>query len=88
MPAHDVTLCPHVEHFTCVVKMLYNLQYTQVLATLSTKFSPEEKQAWVSSGALKKVKFKSHIISITPDAVKCLFNLLFVFILIFSSLHS
>uniref|UniRef100_A0A8C9YD98 E3 ubiquitin-protein ligase n=1 Tax=Sander lucioperca TaxID=283035 RepID=A0A8C9YD98_SANLU len=44
------------EHFTCVVKMLYNLQFTQALAALSTKFSPEERQAWSTSGALKKVK--------------------------------
>ncbi|XP_029936212.1 E3 ubiquitin-protein ligase ubr3 [Myripristis murdjan] len=42
------------EHFTCVVKMLYNLQYIQALAALSAKFSPEERQAWSSSGALKK----------------------------------
>uniref|UniRef100_A0AAQ5YHU1 E3 ubiquitin-protein ligase n=1 Tax=Amphiprion ocellaris TaxID=80972 RepID=A0AAQ5YHU1_AMPOC len=44
------------EHFTCVVKMLYNLQFTQALAALSTKFSSEERQAWSTSGALKKVK--------------------------------
>lgn len=49
-----------VEHFTCVVKMLYNLQFTQALAALSTKFSSEERQAWSTSGALKKVKMKSH----------------------------
>ncbi|XP_060910406.1 E3 ubiquitin-protein ligase ubr3 isoform X2 [Labrus mixtus] len=42
------------EHFTCVVKMLYNLQYTQALAAISSKFSPEERQAWCTSGALKK----------------------------------
>uniref|UniRef100_A0A8C6Q7G2 E3 ubiquitin-protein ligase n=1 Tax=Nothobranchius furzeri TaxID=105023 RepID=A0A8C6Q7G2_NOTFU len=43
------------EHFTCVVKMLFNLQFIQALAILSTKFSPEERQAWVTSGALKKL---------------------------------
>uniref|UniRef100_A0A3Q3J047 E3 ubiquitin-protein ligase n=1 Tax=Monopterus albus TaxID=43700 RepID=A0A3Q3J047_MONAL len=42
------------EHFTCVVKMLYNLQFSQALAALSTKFSPEERQAWSTSGALMK----------------------------------
>uniref|UniRef100_A0A8P4GKC7 E3 ubiquitin-protein ligase n=1 Tax=Dicentrarchus labrax TaxID=13489 RepID=A0A8P4GKC7_DICLA len=42
------------EHFTCVVKMLYNLQFTQALAALSSKFSPEERQAWSTAGALKK----------------------------------
>lgn len=53
------TFSPHVEHFTCVVKMLYNLQFIQALAALSSKFSPEERQAWSSTGALKKVKVKS-----------------------------
>uniref|UniRef100_A0A665VIU1 E3 ubiquitin-protein ligase n=1 Tax=Echeneis naucrates TaxID=173247 RepID=A0A665VIU1_ECHNA len=43
------------EHFSCVVKMLYNLQFTQALAALSAKFSPEERQAWSTSGALKKL---------------------------------
>uniref|UniRef100_A0A3Q3LCK0 E3 ubiquitin-protein ligase n=1 Tax=Mastacembelus armatus TaxID=205130 RepID=A0A3Q3LCK0_9TELE len=42
------------EHFTCVVKMLYSLQFIQALAALSTKFSPEERQAWSTSGALMK----------------------------------
>lgn len=46
----------HVEHFTCVVKMLYNLQFTQGLAAMSTKFSSEERQARVTSGALAKVQ--------------------------------
>ncbi|XP_034418334.1 E3 ubiquitin-protein ligase ubr3 isoform X3 [Cyclopterus lumpus] len=44
------------EHFICVVKMLYNLQFTQAVAAVSAKFSPEERQAWSTSGALKKVK--------------------------------
>uniref|UniRef100_A0A673W9C8 E3 ubiquitin-protein ligase n=1 Tax=Salmo trutta TaxID=8032 RepID=A0A673W9C8_SALTR len=34
------------EHFICLVRTLYNLQYTQALAALSAKFSPEERQAW------------------------------------------
>uniref|UniRef100_A0A8C3AVX8 E3 ubiquitin-protein ligase n=1 Tax=Cyclopterus lumpus TaxID=8103 RepID=A0A8C3AVX8_CYCLU len=42
------------EHFICVVKMLYNLQFTQAVAAVSAKFSPEERQAWSTSGALKK----------------------------------
>lgn len=42
------------EHFTCVIKMLYNLQFTQALAALSTKLSAEERQAWVTSGAARK----------------------------------
>uniref|UniRef100_A0A8C5D6X2 E3 ubiquitin-protein ligase n=1 Tax=Gadus morhua TaxID=8049 RepID=A0A8C5D6X2_GADMO len=42
------------EHFTCVVKMLYNLQFVQALAALSAQFSPEERQAWSMSGTPKK----------------------------------
>uniref|UniRef100_A0A3P9AIH4 E3 ubiquitin-protein ligase n=1 Tax=Esox lucius TaxID=8010 RepID=A0A3P9AIH4_ESOLU len=47
------------EHFICLVRMLYNLQYTQALAALSAKFSPEERQAWSTSGALKKNTFNA-----------------------------
>uniref|UniRef100_A0A9J8A8R7 E3 ubiquitin-protein ligase n=1 Tax=Cyprinus carpio carpio TaxID=630221 RepID=A0A9J8A8R7_CYPCA len=43
------------EHFTCVVKVLYSLQYTQALAALSVRFSPEERLAWSNTGAAKKV---------------------------------
>lgn len=35
--------------------MLYNLQFIQALAALSSNFSPEERQAWSTAGALKKV---------------------------------
>ncbi|XP_068602543.1 E3 ubiquitin-protein ligase ubr3 [Brachionichthys hirsutus] len=42
------------EHFTCVVKTLYNLQFIQALAALSSKFSPEERQAWSTTGARMK----------------------------------
>uniref|UniRef100_A0A8B9LV10 E3 ubiquitin-protein ligase n=1 Tax=Astyanax mexicanus TaxID=7994 RepID=A0A8B9LV10_ASTMX len=42
------------EHFTCIVKVLYTLQYTQALAALSVKFSPEERLAWSNTGAAKK----------------------------------
>uniref|UniRef100_A0A672J6D9 E3 ubiquitin-protein ligase n=1 Tax=Salarias fasciatus TaxID=181472 RepID=A0A672J6D9_SALFA len=42
------------EHFTCVVKMLFNLQFIQAVAALSTRLSSEERQAWSASGALKK----------------------------------
>lgn len=51
----SILLSSCTEHFTCVVKMLYNLQFTQALAALSSKFSPEERQAWSTPGALKKV---------------------------------
>ncbi|CAB1328486.1 unnamed protein product [Coregonus sp. 'balchen'] len=60
------------EHFICLVRMLYNLQYTQALAALSAKFSPEERRAWSTSGALNKNAFNaeksfdallSHVIS-------------------------
>uniref|UniRef100_A0A673M6J4 E3 ubiquitin-protein ligase n=1 Tax=Sinocyclocheilus rhinocerous TaxID=307959 RepID=A0A673M6J4_9TELE len=43
------------EHFTCVVKVLYSLQYTQALAALSIRFSREERLAWSNTGAAKKV---------------------------------
>uniref|UniRef100_A0A8C8E2N7 E3 ubiquitin-protein ligase n=1 Tax=Oryzias sinensis TaxID=183150 RepID=A0A8C8E2N7_9TELE len=43
------------EHFTCVVKMLYNLQFTQGLAAMSTKFSSEERQARMMSGLSSSV---------------------------------
>ncbi|XP_061091060.1 E3 ubiquitin-protein ligase ubr3 isoform X3 [Conger conger] len=42
------------EHFTCLVKVLYTLQYVQAIAVLSVKFSPEERQAWKTSGGLDK----------------------------------
>uniref|UniRef100_A0A8D0CHZ5 E3 ubiquitin-protein ligase n=1 Tax=Scleropages formosus TaxID=113540 RepID=A0A8D0CHZ5_SCLFO len=42
------------EHFTCVAKVLYTLQFTQAIAALSAKLSPEERLAWSTSGALKK----------------------------------
>lgn len=35
--------------------MLYNLQFVQALAALSSKFSPDERQAWSTAGVLKKV---------------------------------
>nr|XP_005997697.1 PREDICTED: E3 ubiquitin-protein ligase UBR3 isoform X2 [Latimeria chalumnae] len=46
----------HKEHFTCIVKVLYTLLYTQAIAALSVKFSHEERLAWKDSGALKKHK--------------------------------
>uniref|UniRef100_A0A8C7KK79 E3 ubiquitin-protein ligase n=1 Tax=Oncorhynchus kisutch TaxID=8019 RepID=A0A8C7KK79_ONCKI len=51
------------EHFICLVRMLYNLQYTQALAALSAKFSPEERQAWSTSGTLKKCPFNTICLS-------------------------
>ncbi|KAI1884832.1 hypothetical protein AGOR_G00213900 [Albula goreensis] len=42
------------EHFTCVVKVLYTLQFVQALAALSVRLSPEERQAWSSTGAVRK----------------------------------
>lgn len=43
------------EHFTCIVKVLFTLLYTQALAALSVKCSTEDRMAWKQSGALKKV---------------------------------
>ncbi|XP_047670751.1 E3 ubiquitin-protein ligase ubr3 isoform X2 [Tachysurus fulvidraco] len=42
------------DHFTTFVKVLYTLLYTQALAALSIKLSPEERLAWCNSGAAKK----------------------------------
>ncbi|XP_056610649.1 E3 ubiquitin-protein ligase ubr3 isoform X1 [Triplophysa dalaica] len=42
------------EHFTCVVKVLYSLQYTQALVALSIRFSREERRAWSNAAAAKK----------------------------------
>ncbi|XP_063069644.1 E3 ubiquitin-protein ligase ubr3 isoform X2 [Engraulis encrasicolus] len=70
------------EHFMCMVKVLYTLQYTQALAALSIKFSPEERQAWSTSGALKKSMpnatksweaLLSHLISELSNA-KCIYD--------------
>ena len=45
----------HKEHFTCIVKVLFTLLYTQALAALFVKCSAEDRMAWKESGALKKV---------------------------------
>ncbi|KAG2459574.1 UBR3 ligase, partial [Polypterus senegalus] len=49
----------HKEHFTCIVKVLYTVQYIQAIASLSVKFSAEERIAWETSGALKKLASSS-----------------------------
>uniref|UniRef100_A0A8C3D924 E3 ubiquitin-protein ligase n=1 Tax=Corvus moneduloides TaxID=1196302 RepID=A0A8C3D924_CORMO len=46
----------HREHFTCIIKVLFTLLYTQALAALSVKCSVEDRMAWKESGALKKVE--------------------------------
>ncbi|KAJ7415577.1 e3 ubiquitin-protein ligase ubr3 [Willisornis vidua] len=51
----------HKEHFTCIVKVLFTLLYTQALAALSVKCSTEDRMAWKEAGALKKVN---------PDSVE------------------
>lgn len=43
------------EHFTCIVKVLFTLLYTQALAALSVKGTEEDRSAWKHLGALKKV---------------------------------
>ncbi|PNI86326.1 UBR3 isoform 2 [Pan troglodytes] len=42
------------DHFTCIVKVLFTLLYTQALAALSVKCSEEDRSAWKHAGALKK----------------------------------
>ncbi|GAB1286409.1 E3 ubiquitin-protein ligase UBR3 [Apodemus speciosus] len=45
----------HKEHFSCIVKVLFTLLYTQALAALSVKGTEEDRSAWKHAGALKKV---------------------------------
>ncbi|KAH0499928.1 E3 ubiquitin-protein ligase UBR3 [Microtus ochrogaster] len=42
------------EHFSCIVKVLFTLLYTQALAALSVKGSEEDRSAWKHAGALRK----------------------------------
>lgn len=43
------------EHFTCIVKVLYSLLYTQALIAFTIKLRPEERVTWKESGSHKKV---------------------------------
>uniref|UniRef100_A0A8C0RGQ4 E3 ubiquitin-protein ligase n=1 Tax=Canis lupus familiaris TaxID=9615 RepID=A0A8C0RGQ4_CANLF len=42
------------DHFTCIVKVLFTLLYTQALVALSVKCNEEDRSAWKHTGALKK----------------------------------
>ncbi|KAF4026396.1 hypothetical protein G4228_018670 [Cervus hanglu yarkandensis] len=42
------------DHFTCIVKVLFTLLYTQGLVALSVKCNEEDRSAWKHTGALKK----------------------------------
>ncbi|XP_019512339.1 PREDICTED: E3 ubiquitin-protein ligase UBR3 [Hipposideros armiger] len=42
------------DHFTCIVKVLFTLLYTQALAALSVKCNEEDRSSWKHTGALKK----------------------------------
>lgn len=44
----------HKEHYTCIIKVLYTLLFTQSITALSVSFGAEERLAWKNSGALKK----------------------------------
>ncbi|MXQ82446.1 hypothetical protein E5288_WYG010995 [Bos mutus] len=44
----------HKDHFTCIVKVLFTLLYTQGLVALSVKCNEEDRSAWKHTGALKK----------------------------------
>ncbi|XP_078537716.1 E3 ubiquitin-protein ligase UBR3 isoform X2 [Lissotriton helveticus] len=48
------------EHFTCIVKVLYTLLYTQAVTALSVKLGTEERLAWKNAGAVKKNTCDSH----------------------------
>ncbi|XP_075036776.1 E3 ubiquitin-protein ligase UBR3 isoform X3 [Mixophyes fleayi] len=47
----------HKEHFTCIVKVLYSLLYTQALIALTHKLRPEECATWRESGSHKKSSY-------------------------------
>ncbi|KAI5183364.1 E3 Ubiquitin-Protein Ligase Ubr3 [Manis pentadactyla] len=42
------------DHFTCIVRVLFSLVYTQALVALSVKCSEEDRSAWKHTRALKK----------------------------------
>lgn len=46
---------PVAEHFSCIVKVLFTLLYTQALVALSVKGSEEDLSAWKHAGTLRKV---------------------------------
>lgn len=46
---------PFIEHFTCIIKVLFTLLYIQALVALSVKGSTDDRTTWMNSGALKKV---------------------------------
>eukprot|EP00058_Branchiostoma_floridae_P006509 XP_002591997.1 hypothetical protein BRAFLDRAFT_280642 [Branchiostoma floridae] len=43
-------------HFTCIVRVLFTLLYTQSLVDISCRFSEEERKAWREAGTDKAVK--------------------------------
>lgn len=51
-----------IDHFTCIVKVLFTLLYTQGLVALSVKCNEEDRSAWKHTGALKKVSVLSEFI--------------------------
>ncbi|KAG9477301.1 hypothetical protein GDO78_002607 [Eleutherodactylus coqui] len=44
----------HREHFTCIVKVLYSLLYTQALVAVTIRLGAEDRATWRKSGAHKK----------------------------------
>lgn len=51
-----------VDHFTCIVKVLFTLLYTQGLVALSVKCNEDDRSAWKHTGALKKVSVLSEFV--------------------------
>ncbi|XP_077128859.1 E3 ubiquitin-protein ligase UBR3 isoform X1 [Ranitomeya variabilis] len=45
------------EHFTCIVKVLYSLLYTQALIAVTGRLSAEERASWRESGSHKKSSY-------------------------------
>lgn len=45
------------EHFTCIVKVLYSLLYTQALIAVTVRLSAEDRETWRESGAHNKSSY-------------------------------
>jgi E3 ubiquitin-protein ligase UBR3 len=58
--------------FGCLVQVLYNLQYVQAVATVSCKFSEEERRAWHrglrGEESVSLESLLGHVISLLEDS--------------------
>ncbi|KAK3103122.1 hypothetical protein FSP39_016629 [Pinctada imbricata] len=56
-----------IEHYQCLIRVLYNVTYIQALASTSCKFTPDEREAWRTKGRHNAVStmegMLSHVIT-------------------------